>query len=502
MTNYLETFRRARNAAVPIIIIQCPDPSSVVSKIASMSTAPSLRWNINSGILGVNKEGEAQASVINDGAPPAITSANPQEALMLALEKMGEGSILFMDNAHLLLETKEQGNLLTAITSIANCRDPFKASRRTLVLLCPSCRVPVELINDVIVLDVALPDEGELAAITKNIFTASELPEPSEEVLKQAVSATRGLSAFVAENSVAMAMRKSGLDIPILRQRKISAINSVSGLTIIESDASFDNIGGLDQVKKYARMKISGKRKPQMFVLVDEIADQFAGLGDSNGLNRDALYQFLSHMQDHSWSGVLFNGFAGTGKTELGKAMGNESGGMFLTLDMGSMKGGIVGDSEKLIRNAMQTLYAMGGSDVFFIGTANSIEGLPPQLRRRFDGGTFFFDLLTEQQQAPIWGLYQKKFNVSGEKPECVGWTGAEIKNVCKLADEFGVSLIEAAQFISPVVKAMGDNVEKLRESAAGKYLSASEPGYFQTKRSVNTAAVRKMIKEPKPNQN
>jgi len=370
------------------------------------------------------------------------------------------------------------------------------------VLLCPAVRLSAELVNDMVILSSELPGEEELTGIVQSLLKDAQLPAMEGEPLQSAVAAVKGLSAFIAENAVAMSLSKEGLDIKSLRQRKISAINAVSGLTVIESDSTFDKIGGLNQVKKYARMKIGGKRRPQLFVLIDEIADQFAGLGDSNGLNRDALSQFLTHMQDHSWSGVLFNGLAGTGKTEIGKAMGNESGGMFLSFDLGATKGGLVGDSERMIRAAMNTLYAMGGEDVFFIGTANSIEGLPPQLRRRFDGGTFFFDVLTEEQQAPIWAIYKQKYDISENSalPSCEGWTGAEIKNVCKLADEFGVSLKEAAQFISPVAKAMGEDVGKLQASADGKYLSASAPGYYTKPRSKGgrafDALVSKSVKQ------
>jgi hypothetical protein len=36
----------------------------------------------------------------------------------------------------------------------------------------------------------------------------------------------------------------------------------------------------------------------------------------------------------------------------------------------------------------------------------------------------------------------------------------------------------------------MGEGVDKLRKSAAGKYFSASEPGVYQPKKRVTAAAV------------
>ena len=495
--SWLSSFTDARDAGVPIIIIRCPDNAAVMDAVRKSVDAPALRWDVNRGVEGLNDLGVAEAFQVNQPGtkPAAITTGNPQEAMNRALQYMGNSGVLFMENAHLLLECREEAKKLVMVQCVANCRDPFKSSGRTLVLLCPDMKVPLELRHDVIVLDVPLPDAKELAEVVKGVLNAGVQPDPTPEALSRAVAAITGLSRFVAENAVAMSLRKSGLDLEALWERKISAINAVGGLTVSRDKVVFDQLGGLNAVKAFCKAKVAGKRRPRIVVLVDEITDQMSGRGDSNGINRDAQGQMLQCMQNYRWSGALFHGFAGTGKTEIAKAMGCEAGGLFIAFDMGAMKGGIVGDSEKLIRDAMSVLYAMGGEDVFFIGTTNSVDELTPQMKRRF-GVTFFFDLLTQQEQAPIWALYQKRFGISTDDalPPCEGWTGAEIRRVCELADEFGISLIEASKYISPVVKAMGDDVEAMRNGAAGTYLSASREGYYETKRSLDTIKVRKMI--------
>jgi len=481
---YIDQVKAARRASVPTLVIRTPDPTVTVSSIAKEigGKTPILQWDIAQGIVGVNPEGQNAANIINEGQEGAVMTANPQEALSRALNLMPEKCMLFLHNSHLLLETKDDGNRMTIIQGIANTRDAFKVSNRTLVLLCPDIKVPMELINDVVVIDVELPGEAEMKEIVLDLHKASGLPEPDAAGILACTDAVSGLSHFLAENSIAMSLRKDGVDLDSLWLSKIKSINAVGGLTVSTQESSFDNLGGLEGVKAFGKMKISGKKKPKLIVLLDEVEKQMAGLGDSNGINQDCFGQILSNMQDNSWDGMLLPGFPGTGKTEFGKAMGKEAGGLFLSLDLGGTKGGIVGDSEKMIRSAMNILKAMGGERVFFIATCNSMESLRPELKRRFSV-TYFFDLLTKAQQAPIWSIYQKKFNLGDQElPEHKDWTGAEIRKCCILSDEFGIPITEAAKFISPVAKMMGGDVQKLRESADGKYLDANSGGFFQSK--------------------
>ena len=50
----------------------------------------------------------------------------------------------------------------------------------------------------------------------------------------------------------------------------------------------------------------------------------------------------------------------------------------------------------------------------------------------------------------------------------------------CAIADELGLSLPEAAGYVVPVLKTMGAKATRLREMAAGRFISASKPGVFE----------------------
>jgi hypothetical protein len=339
-------------------------------------------------------------------------------------------------------------------------------------------------------------DRIELA---KSVCKGAQLPEAEPEKLEEVASITRGLTAFASENLMAMAITKEGFNLNILRRGSVAAVNAVPGLKVVDSKMTFDTIMGLDQAKKFGRMKAAGKDRPKAVVLIDEISDQMSGRGDSNGINRDAQGKMLQFMQNCRWKGALFHGVAGTGKTQIAGATANQCEAMFIDWDFGAMKGGIVSESEKMIRNALGTLWDRFGEQVFFIGTTNSVDELTPQMKRRF-GIIYFFDVLAADQQYPIWDHYRTKLALSMDDPlpACDGWTGAEIERCCEYAWEFGIPMKEAAQFITPVVVSMGDKVDKMREEAAGKYLSANYPGYFDTKRSLDLKKMRDLINNPR----
>ncbi|MGD0124007.1 MAG: hypothetical protein ABSF46_01515 [Terriglobia bacterium] len=96
---------------------------------------------------------------------------------------------------------------------------------------------------------------------------------------------------------------------------------------------------------------------------------------------------------------------------------------------------------EQAVGAALQIIDAVSQGRVLFIATGNSITSLPPELRRCFMLGTFFFDLPTAEERETIWEIYFKKYGVSGDLPNDEGWTGAEIKECCRQAHRLGITL-------------------------------------------------------------
>jgi SpoVK/Ycf46/Vps4 family AAA+-type ATPase len=221
------------------------------------------------------------------------------------------------------------------------------------------------------------------------------------------------------------------------------------------------------------------------------MAGAVGSAGDSSGVSQDQLGSLLAYMQDHGAAGVILVGPAGSGKSVIAKAAGNESGIPTIQLDLGAMKGSLVGESESRLRAALKVITSVSNGRSLWIATSNNIAELPPELKRRFNLGTFFFDLPDAEEREAIWQLYAKPYDLipaQWKKVQHEGWTGAEIRQACDIAQRLGSSLADAAAFVVPVSRSAGEKLEQLRRSAEGRYLSASRAGVYSRTPSELTA--------------
>mgnify|MGYP002133191517 FL=1 len=354
-------------------------------------------------------------------------------------------------------------------------------------------------------LDEPLPDTAELKRIVCGLIEGTELESDLDpNTVEAATDALRGLSAFPAEQSVAMNLRKIGLDIDGLWDRKRKLISSTPGLRVYTGPEKFEAIGGCDQIKSFMRGVINGKEAPNVIVFIDEGEKMFAGASgdanDSSGVSQDFLATTLSYMEDNECDGAIFVGPPGAAKSAIAKATGNEAGVPTIMLDLGGMKGGLVGKSEQQLRAAYKVITAVGGGKAFFVMTCNKIVELPPELRRRFTSGIFFFDLPSKEERDIIWDIYMTKYgfgegvyNITDINFDA-GWTGAEIRNCCRMAYRQSIPITQAAKYIVPVAKAAATQIQSLRRQASGAYLSANEEGVYtwEDTSQVNVAAPHK----------
>jgi SpoVK/Ycf46/Vps4 family AAA+-type ATPase len=152
---------------------------------------------------------------------------------------------------------------------------------------------------------------------------------------------------------------------------------------------------------------------------VDEIEKAFAGTGtDLSGVKTELTGTWLTWMEDKEASGSIFIGPPGAAKTMLAKAIGNEAGIPSVYLDFAGMQDSLVGKSGENLRTALKVIEAISGKQIFVIATCNKIASLPPEVRRRFTDGTFYFDLPTKEERDVIWRIYMKKYGLKDK-----GWT-------------------------------------------------------------------------------
>lgn len=481
-----ESFIAARKSAVPLIAVETPDAAETIRNLCAAANSaangsagkmPLLEWDIVRALQGINDAGKDALDIICGSQPPGIATGNPTECLSL-LSKTPDLGIIFIHNAHLWLKE-------SVIQAIWNLRDDFKSRGCTLVLLAPAFIIPPELKGDIVLLREPLPSREEIKKIASKIIKAATKAgaDMGSVDMDRILDALSGLPAFAAEQSLAMSISKSGIDYDGLWERKRQQIEQSPGLSVWRGGEKFSDIGGCENVKKFLRSVIVGNNAPRAVVFIDEIEKALAGSqGDTSGVSQSMLGTLLTWMQDREATGCIFIGPPGAAKSAVAKAVGAEGGIPTIAFDLTGMKASLVGESEQRLRAALAVVDAVAQWATLFIATCNSIGALPPELRRRFTFGTFFFDLPTKEDREMIWNLYIKKFKIkSTEIPASEGWTGAEIKQCCNIAYRLNISLAEAAEYIVPLYRSAGDSISKLREQANGRFISASSPGVFRS---------------------
>lgn len=470
----IKQFKAARSAAVPIVAINTPDPAATIQTILTglNGTAPAVvEWDCTAGLRGRNDAGRDACSKSN--IDPLATT-NPVDACgQLAL--LPAKTIGFFHQFHRVVG--EFG----VSQAVWNLRDKFKGDGRMIVLLSPSMALPGELAGDVVVIDEELPGRAELAEIVKAIHGAASAPVPEPPAMEKAIDAVAGIAAFPAEQAIAMSISRKGLDIEGLWERKRTMIRQTPGLSVYGGKETFSDIGGCENVKEFLRDVLRGNSAPRAIVFVDEIEKAFAGTGtDTSGVSTEMTGQILTEMQDQGYIGVMFLGHPGAAKTAVAKAAGNEAGIPTIQFDLGAMKGSLVGESSARLRAALKTVRAVSQGSAAFVATCNSFGSLPPELRRRFTLGTFFFDLPTAEEREAIWRLYCAKYKIGGEIPEDSDWTGAEIRNCVDLAWRLNRKLTDAARFVVPLAQSAPEKIKSLRDFASGKFISAAHGGVYR----------------------
>lgn len=495
------SLKQYRNAAVPLLAVETADPAGVLKLAVTEATngkvSPVFVWNVIRGIEPANKPAEPIANQLNQNQEPAIATGNPVEALR-AIEKLGgdrdERSVVVMIGLADILADPQTAT--PTKQALWNLRDVLPSSGAIVVMTVPfGWRNPFP--NDIAVTIDPLPNAEELRSIVSSLCGEAKVTKPSEEILGRSADALLGVSRFAAQQAVALSLSPKGVNVDTLWERKRNQVAQTPGLTIYSGREKFDDLGGVEQAKRLFRKLALGKRRPGAIVYIDEIEKGLAGSGggDLSGTSQSHLGYLLSYMQDQAATGAIFYGHPGAAKSALAKAIGNEAECPTVQLDLGALKGGIVGESESRMREALAVITAISGGRPMFIATCNGIATLPPELRRRFTLGTIFFDLPTEAERAKIWPIYLRKFALDAkqELPASDGWTGADIQQCSDMADRLGVSLVEAATYVVPGWISARESIEKRRLEAAGRYLSAGEDGIYRTPDVRPTGASRRM---------
>jgi hypothetical protein len=420
------------------------------------------------------------------------------KALPALAEKDGT-AILVMHNLHRFFNNPEviQSTFSQLVTG--------KQQRTFVVVLSPVLQIPVELEKLFIVIEHSLPDRQQLESMAHELTSENPDDMPNGEDLGRVLDAAAGLTRYEAEGAFALSLaRHNAIQPQSIWELKAQTLRKNNLLTLHRGQESFQTLGGLANLKEFCRraLRPGTEVKPR---------------------------------------GVLLLGVPGTGKSAFAKALGSETSRPTLLLDIGSMMGSLMGQSEGNLRQALRIADAMSPcilfvdevekalsgvgsqgdsgvstrlfgnlltwlsdheSDVFFVGTSNNISQLPPEFTRaeRFDG-VFFLDLPSIGERDTIWTLYRSHFGIpqNQQRPDDSSWTGAEIRACCRLAALLDVPLTQAARNIVPVAVTASESVEKLRTWASGRCLDATQPGVYSRAGTPAPKAARR-VQRPSDN--
>lgn len=432
-------------------------------------------WNIEEG-LNLSGQGTTAETGSNDplAAIRALSAFTGSEA----------PTLLVLVNFHRFLQSVE------VIQALAKQIAHGKQNRSFVIILAPLVQLPAELEKLFVVLEHDLPGRDQLSEIARAIATEpGELPVTGE--MDRVIDAAIGLTRYEAEGAFSLSLVRHGRIRPeVLWEQKAQMLRKSGLIALHRGTETFADIGGLDSLKTFCL----------------------------RAMRRQGAGNFMLRPR-----GVLLLSPPGCGKSAFAKSLGNETGRPTLTLEIGSLLGSLVGESERNMRHALRIVDAMapcvlfadelekglagasgnGGdsgvasrlfgqlltwlndhtSDVFFVGTCNDISRLPPEFARaeRFDAVSFI-DLPDQTQRRKIWEMYLTKFKLDAaqELPQDDEWTGAEIRACCRLAALLDLPLVAAAQHVVPIARTAGEAIEKLRSWASGRCLSADRAGIFQ----------------------
>ncbi len=417
-------------------------------------------------------------------------------------------TIFVFRDIHFVLENPKALRLFRDVA-----RD-FQTLPYTLICIASNWDVPAELEKVVTVVDWPLPDDDVLDEIIEKAENSlpdsvpCELNGNREEVIR----ALRGLTEFEASNVLAysvVATGKFSLDcIPFILQEKKNIIRKSGSLEYYDTDTNPTSVGGLDLLKNYVSKRLQ---------LFSAEASQFGASAPR---------------------GLLLVGVPGGGKSLTAKMIACQGNLPLLRLDVGSLMGSLVGQSEAAARSALKVAEAVspcvlwvdeiekgmsgmsggagdGGtsrrmfqtiltwmqehtSAVYMVATANDIRYLSeksPELLRRFDD-IFWVDLPSVNDRRDILNIHLSKRG--REQDACAlsdamgaewdnatdSFTGAEIEKVVEsaIAEAYvddareitSDDLMSAAQDIVPIAQTMADTLPALREWAATRARQAS----------------------------
>ena len=420
-------------------------------------------------------------------------------------------AVLHLEDAHALFEERyhnEMDDLTLWLRKAARMNNRDDLKERMVVLGTTTEVLKQELEKEMPILDLPLPNIDTLKIILESVAEDRfSLPASKVKPTKRLIESAKGLTAMEAELAFAKAAAQNGQltenEIDIINAEKEQIIRKSGILEFFQPSESMASVGGLDQLKEWFNQRGGA--------FTEEAAD--FGLQPPKG--------------------VMLLGIPGCGKSLTAKAAAALWRFPLIRFDLGKVFGGIVGESERNIREALRVAEAVspcilwideiekglsgsqssgqtdGGvtsrvfgtfltwmqektAPVFVLATSNNIAQLPPEMLRkgRFDE-IFFCDLPSEKIRRDIFQIHLSthnkdildQFDLERLAKDSPLFSGAEIEQAVKdgMFNAFSQKrrlsesdVDSAIKSTYPLAKTMREGIRDMREWASARARMAS----------------------------
>ena len=433
--NYLKRYLKAR---IPVITINTSEKNRIIRLIKEIQDELNLSfssYSMSEGMIDLKTN-----KIINE-----------EKTLMGALDFISS-EIRVKENTNFILSDIADINMSNVVSRYLV--DVISKAENTsgVIIIISSESIWTNIEKLGIGMKLSYPNEDELKeTIIKTIdpYKSQLNIEWDENDYKNASTYLQGLSEMEAKNVISSLIVKGSItkeDLKELKFTKQKLFNEIAGLEAIPIEEDFE-IAGLDNLKDWLNEKkilMNPNRKEE--------------------LNKRGILPP---------KGILLTGVPGCGKSLCAKATSSIFNIPLYRLDLATVQGEYVGQSERQLKAALDTAEYVspcvlwideiekGLNDtnssvtskmigqflfwlqenkkpVFVIASANSVETLPPELIRkgRFDE-IFFVDLPKDYERKELLKLYFKKY-LKVEASE------AFLNNLISLTEGFASSDIEA----------------------------------------------------------
>ena len=430
-------------AGYPAIFVQTHEECRAISALAK--EAPGYKiysWDILSGLKDHTTGKEVGTKQKVDGSYELKDMDSKDQAVKAIKEPLkilGIPSLMAVDSILFLKDFHKFVANLEIFRTIKNIVPTLKANGKHIVFVSPSMTIPVELEKEIHIYPFSLPVLEDFMKIAKKMVIENNLN--GVEINPDTISACKGMTLAEAENAMALSLvQEKKFSKKILEKEKLQVIRK-SGLMELYEPVPISQLGGLGRIKKYALNRLRGFTDPKL---------PFP-------------------------KGIILVGLPGGGKTLTGKVFASIFDCPLIRLDFSGLKAGIVGESERKLRDALALIDAVGKSvvlldevekalggaqssnrtdggttaamvgyllnwmqeskgDHYIIATCNEIEVLlqisQGAFLRRFDD-IFFVDVPSESERKEILAIMNKRYDAKHDLKLAIkmqNWTGAEIE--------------------------------------------------------------------------